>query len=195
MTKKIIPNNSKKIKHKTLTQERLKELLHYDPDTGFFTWKVDRGNNNVKGKMAGSKNFKSRIAIGIDDTLYLAHRLAFLYMEGYFPEYQIDHKDRNPRNNKWENLRHVSHQCNMRNKSVYKTNKSGVTGVCWNKRDKVWRSFIKSGANQKMKHLGNFKILKEAVQTRWDAEVQYNFPNCNTTSSAYLHLKENKCKT
>jgi hypothetical protein len=66
-------------------------------------------------------------------------------------------------------------------------NKSGVAGVCWHKGDKKWAARIK--VNYKLKNLGSFKHLKDAVQVRWEAEVKYGYPNCCSTSSAYQYLK------
>lgn len=170
-----------------LTQEKLKELLYYDFETGIFTWKVDRGGSAKKGSVAGClKNNYWHIAV--NDKRYLAHRLAFLYMEGYMPENGIDHIDRNPKNNAWNNLREVSHSCNMRNCSLFKNNKSGITGVVWEKSTKKWRSNI--SIPKKNINLGRYDNLADAVKARWNAEIKYNFPNCNTTSSAYLYLKK-----
>ena len=76
-----------------LTQERLKELLHYDPETGYFTWKISPNNAVKVGSVAGT-SMNNYIRIIIDHKAYLAHRLAFLYMEGYFPEHEVDHINR-----------------------------------------------------------------------------------------------------
>lgn len=171
-----------------LTQERLKELLDYDPETGLFIWKVDRGNNKIKGKIAGCLDKESGYwKIAIDKKNYRAHRLAFLYIEGYLPENQVDHKDRDRANNKWDNLREASQTCNMRNQKININNKSGVTGVCWDNSRKKWRAYIE--VPQKI-NIGRFDNLIDAVKARWKAELQHNFPNCNTISSAYVYLKE-----
>lgn len=78
--------------------------------------------------------------------------------------------------------------CNTRNKSIMKNNKSGITGIVWHKRDNKWLSQIMVFGKQL--HLGYFDNIIDAVKARWNAEVKYNFPNCNTTSSAYMYLKE-----
>lgn len=172
-----------------LTQERLKELLGYDPETGVFTWKVDTVKHKIKGNLAGCLNKDTGyIQISIGNKSFLAHRLAFLYMEGYLPENGVDHIDRDRSNNKWNNLREVSQSCNMRNRLVLKNNKSGVAGVCWHKRDKKWISSIMVFG--RTIHLGYFDNIIEAAKARWQAEVEHKFPNCNTTSSAYNYLKE-----
>lgn len=174
---------------KKLTQERLKELLNYDPEAGVFVWLKTTSNRVKVGRVAGNINKTTRYRyLRIDRKLYSASSLAFLYMEGYFPEHEVDHRNRNMSDDRWENLRHVSRQCNMRNKSVYKANKSGITGIFWNKRRQRWTAQI--GISDKKVHLGTFKSIIDAAKVRWNAEVKYGFPDCNTTSSAYLYLQQ-----
>ena len=120
-----------------LTQERLKELLDYNPDTGVFTRRVSVQGCKA-GDIAGCLNGKGYRRISVDSKVYVASRLAFLYMGGYLPEYDVDHINRIRDDNKWSNLRHVSRQCNMRNGSRRSTNTSGITGVCWCKQYKKW---------------------------------------------------------
>lgn len=171
-----------------LTQKELKEVLKYDPETGLFTW-IKQISNCIKiGDVAGGKNERGYTLIFIRNKKHYAHRLAWLYMEGYFPEHDIDHIDRNPSNNKWNNLRHVSHACNMKNSSKRKDNKSGVSRVYWYTPSNKWRSQI--ALNGKNIHLGLFKSLTKAVYHRWKAECKYNWTNCCTTSTSYLYLKE-----
>lgn len=171
-----------------LTQERLKELLDYDPDTGLFTWRVNKGRGKI-GLTTGYTNNRGYSQIGIDGKFYISHRLAFLYMEGYFPENGIDHIDRDKLNNRWKNLREVSQLCNTRNRSIRIDNKTGVVGVRWRSRAKKWNAYIRV---KKCIHLGSFNNFIDAVKARWDAEVKYNFPTCNTTSSAFLYLKDHE---
>lgn len=171
-----------------LTQERLKELLDYNYETGEFVWKINkgRGKDGLKSEYINNRGY---VQIGIDRNFYLAHRLAFLYMEGYLPENGVDHIDRNKLNNAWNNLREVSQRCNTRNRSTRSDNKTGVVGIRWHKGAKKWNAYIR---DKKHIHLGLFEDIRDAVKARWDAEVKYGFPNCNTTSSAYMYLNENK---
>lgn len=171
-----------------MTQDRLKELLYYDPETGIFRWKINRGGKVKVGGKAGFYKEDEYSVIGVDHKTYLSHRLVFLYMEGYFPENDIDHINRIKDDNRWCNLREVSHQCNMRNCKLQSNNISGVTGVNYHKGICKWRSIIT--INDKQIHLGYYKNFYDAVKARWQAEVKYEFPNCNTTSSAYEYLKE-----
>lgn len=113
-----------------ITQERLKELLHYDPDTGVFTWRVRRGSTSA-GTFAGAK--AKYLNIGIDGITYTGHRLAFLYMMGYMPEV-VDHRDLDKHNNAWLNLREGTNSKNQANRNVSVRNRLGVKGVSRNGR-------------------------------------------------------------
>jgi len=172
-----------------LTQEMLKELLHYNPDTGIFTWTDKVRNKNRKGAIAGTTTSEGYRQIAIDRKSYRVNRLAFLFMEGYLPENCVDHINRVRNDDRWCNLREVSHQCNMRNKNTSYSNNSGVVGVHIENSVNKWKVTIGNG-NKEM-FIGRFVEFKEAVKARWEAEIKYKYPNCNTTSSAYLYLKEN----
>ena len=91
-----------------LTQKKVKQYLNYDPLTGEFTWIVHRRCLKA-GSVAGCL-YRGYTSIRISGKQYYAHRLAWLYVYGYFPEHQIDHIDRNPSNNRINNLRHASSQ-------------------------------------------------------------------------------------
>lgn len=171
-----------------LTQEKLKQLLHYDSETGVFRWRISPGRRVRAGDVAGSLNKEGYRYVQINRKLYRASRLAWLYVEGYFPENDIDHIDRIRNNDSWTNLRHVSHRCNMRNMKIAHNNKSGIAGVYWHKRDKKWNVQIIN--NYKQLFLGVFDNLIDAAHARWKAEKKYNWSNCCSTSSAYLYLKE-----
>lgn len=139
-----------------LTQSRLKELLHYDPETGVFTWIV----GNKSGKTADAPHPKGYLQIRVDGKLYYSHRLAWLYVKGVFTGGEIDHRFRVRTDNRIENLRECSSSQNKYNSGIMKTNKSGFKGVCWDKRDKKWRANIK--VNGKFKSLGYFNCPIEA---------------------------------
>jgi len=173
-----------------LMQNRLKKLLDYNPKTGVFRWKISRRGNCKFGDVAGTINSNGYRVIGIDSKRYYASRLAWLFMEGYLPEYEIDHENRVEDDNKWKNIRHVSRQCNLRNRGRQRNNTSGVTGVFWAKPKKKWRAQI--AISDKMKHLGYFKVFKDAVLARWQAEVDNNWPGCNDHTDAFIYLNNEK---
>lgn len=158
-----------------ITQSYLKSVLHYDPDTGVFTW-IKRVANRVKiGDSAGSLSLGYQ-RIAIKGRLYMAHRLAFVYMTGKFPENETDHINGVPNDNRWANLRAVTGQENLKNKKRYAVNTSGVTGVYWKKQCSKWAVQIRiSGKNT---HIGYFADKDDAVAARKAAEVTGGFhPN------------------
>ena len=172
---------------KKLTQERLKELLHYYPETGEFYWKVGYRQRKV-GDLAGYFSSRGYIQIGIDRGLYLAHRLAWLYVYGYFPEHGLDHINRCKIDNRIYNLREASQSCNMRNSPIRRCNTSGVKGVCWCKRNSKWHSQI--GIDRKVYHLGFYSSFDEAVCARLAAEQCLNWSGCDSSSPAFKYVQK-----
>jgi hypothetical protein len=167
-----------------LTQSRLKRLLHYNPETGIFTRIIKPRHI---GDIAGFDGGNGYIFIWVGNKKYLAHRLAWLYMEGYFPEegIDVDHKDRDKSNNKWANLRMATRSCNNMNKSLQSNNTSGIKGVSID--SGKWKASIT--LNKKRHYLGCFKEKHEAAMARYAAEKKYNFNNCCLDSSAHTYLK------
>lgn len=170
-----------------LTQDELKKILHYNPKSGIFTRIIGWHGRNGEGKIAGCYHTNGYRYIVIKKKSYKASRLAFLYMEGYFPEYLVDHKDRNKSNDKWCNLRHVSNQCNVRNCGNLKNNTSGVKGVYWNKLRKRWCAYIIN--NLKNYSLGSYKDYNEAVCARLAGEQSLNWSGCDSSSPAFQYVK------
>lgn len=125
-----------------LTSERLRELLHYDPETGIFTWRVRASSSAQIGAVAGSPEKDGRVRITVDGKHYLAYRLAWLWVLGGWPEHQIDHEDGDPSNNRWANLREATHAQNQQNiRRAKKNSTHGFLGVT-KSRDK-WRCGIR----------------------------------------------------
>jgi len=185
MTKIKISKSSKKIKRKTLTQERLKEVLSYNPETGNFRWKINKGYMRP-GDIAGYKN-SGYIYIGIDGKRYIASRLAVLYMTGKFPEYSVEHFNWVKDDNRWGNLMN-GQKLNARgaNPSFSKWKASGIEGVGLNKTKGRWEALIAIDGEETS--LGFFKLREEAAKARVDAEVEYGCFDHNH-STAYLYLK------
>lgn len=114
-----------------LTQQELKSLLNYNPDTGVFTWRIYRSNRVKEGMVAGCCDKRNGYRrIGVNGKLWLEHQLCFLYMVGTVPK-EIDHVDNIKSNNKWGNLRECDRRQNQSNKSKQKRNTTGVKGVSW----------------------------------------------------------------
>ena len=160
-----------------ITQSRLRELLHYDPLTGEFVWNVDRGHKIKPGSIAGSRNAIGYIELRIDDQLYLAHRLVFLYTEGYLPEHQVDHKNGIRWDNRHNNLRHVTQACNSQNQMISPRNTSSIPGVSWTAKKHKWQAYAM--LQKKKIHLGYYTLLLEAALARLTFEVQCNQWTCN----------------
>lgn len=154
-----------------LTQERLKELLKYDSNTGIFTW--IKASQGIKASSQAGCKANGYILIGIDYQLYQAHRLAWLYIYGSLPKKQIDHINHNRADNRIINLREVTHQENTKNAPKRKTNTSGVTGVSWDKDTNKWRSQIT--INGKATYLGIFSDKLDAICARKSAENKNGF--------------------
>lgn len=140
-----------------ITQERLKELLSYDPQTGLFTWLMDKGSAR-KGALAGKLNTASYVQIQLDKRMYLAHRLVWLYIYGAFPACVIDHIDGDKNNNAFSNLREATATENQRNKRKFRGKYlKGVTKV-----RNSYNAFIRY--DKKKQYLGCFKTEQEAYQ-------------------------------
>jgi hypothetical protein len=153
-----------------LIQSQLKEVLDYHPETGLFVWKVRASNRVGVGVVAGTTNKDGYIVIGYKGCRYMAHLLAYLWMEGVYLIGEVDHKDTNPSNNRWVNLRPATRTENARNTNTPKSNSSGAKGVTWHRASKKWRAFIK--VNGKQIHLGLFSSFDEAVAKRAKATVE-----------------------
>lgn len=111
-----------------LTQKRLREVLHYDPSTGIFTWIIATSDRLKVNTIAGSLRKSGYRNLQVDKKLYLAHRLAFLYMVGYIPKY-VDHINGDPSDNSWENLRECSLKQNQYNRKRDVRSVTGVKGL------------------------------------------------------------------
>ena len=161
-----------------ITQSELKELLHYNPDTGIFTWKVKRnGSNGIKpGRIAGCLHDKGHSRrywrIQIKGKCYYRSRLAWLYVHGLFPE-QVDHINGCSTDDRIENLAGCTVGQNARNQKLHKTNKTGICGVHYEKKAGKYRARI--GVNGYQEDLGLFKDFFEACCARKSAENIYGY--------------------
>lgn len=155
----------------TITQDELKKLLHYDPEAGVFTWRVNRERGPRKaGKAAGRENNGKGVMcihITINGRGYQAHRLAWLYMTGEFPSDGeiVRHIDGDGLDNRWSNLIKTT-----RNRAKSRNNKSGICGVCWFSKKVKWVAQIR--INGKQKFLGYYDTIFEAACARKSAEIK-----------------------
>ena len=118
---------------KPLTQERLKELLDYDPLTGVFRWRVYRARGARPGSIAGTPNDNGYILIGIDGVVRRAHRLAWLYINGKQPTGLIDHVNGDKTDNRIANLRLATKSTNGANSKTRCDSSIGLKGVYRNR--------------------------------------------------------------
>jgi HNH endonuclease/AP2 domain len=124
-----------------ITAEKLRELLHYDPETGVFTW-LGSGSGRPASGIAGTIA-NGYLHIWADGRSYKAHRLAWLYQTGEWPEGDLDHANMDKADNRWCNLREATdskNQANTRARVI--TGTSRFKGVTWNKEMKRFRALI-----------------------------------------------------
>ena len=151
-----------------------KKYLDYDRNTGVFRWKVAKSRNIKVGQVAGGMDVDGYLVIRIDGRGYAAHRLAWLFEYGKWPEQEIDHINHLKTDNSISNLQDVSRTINIRRRLLFKNNKSNISGV--RQDGKFWRAEI--GMNGGKLWLGQFPTKEEAVKAREDAESIYylDFP-------------------
>jgi len=142
-----------------LTREYLRKILYYNELTGNFIWRVHVSDRTPVGTIAGTNRSNKCIIITIDLKKYRAHRLAWLYMTGDWPKKNIDHKDRNPLNNAWVNLREATVQQNCFNCGIRSHSKTGFKGV---HREITGRYSANATINGKRHYIGVFDTPEEA---------------------------------
>jgi len=160
-----------------VTQERLKEVLKYDPITGEFTWTVNIMCMGAKGlgERAGGTDERGYRRIRIDGKLYKEHRLAWLYMVGTFPKDQIDHTNCIKGDNRFKNLREATCRQNSMNRKIRKNNATGLKGV--SAKNQGFQAQI--GHENKVYYLGVFPTKETAHQAycKKATELQGEFAN------------------
>jgi hypothetical protein len=154
-----------------LSQEVLHELFEY------------KDGNLIRKKtnsIAGSIDTNGYLITSVLGKKQKNHRIIFLMHYGYLPKI-IDHIDRNPANNKIENLRAASRSLNCLNSKINKTNKSGVKNVDFLKSKKKWRVLMQ--IQKKSYFFGYFSDLELAALVAEEAKDKYmrlSFGNLQT---------------
>lgn len=160
-----------------ITQDQLRAMFHYNPDSGVFTRLIAPCHSVKVGDIVGTPHAYtvtlSYLDTEIDGKSYKVHRLAFLYMTGEFPPAHVDHIDGNGLNNAWANLRHVNRSANQRNRKLNTNNLSGCAGVSWYAPKSEWRAAINTAAGKK--HIGYFAELSDAIAARKKAEITHGY--------------------
>ena len=149
-----------------LTQERLKELLDYSPETGEFVWKVNRGSVQAGRRAGGVCKTWGYVFIRVNKKLWRAHHLALLYVYGTLPppDKDVDHINRDRTDNRIANLRVVSRSANNFNTDKHK-------GCYFCKTTGKWKASVVS--NYKSYHVGYFKTEKEATDAYRRAKEKF----------------------
>ena len=143
-----------------LTQAELKELLTYDPATGVFVWRVARKDRI--GEKAGALNGFGHRQIRLNGKLYMAHRLAWLYVHGEWPKTNLDHINGIPDDNRISNLRLATSKQNQENVKLRIDNASGHRGISWNANSQKWVARVQH--YKKRICVGYFNTLTEAAE-------------------------------
>ncbi len=157
-----------------LTAQRLREVFNYDSETGVFTHLA--GNHKSKpGSVAGTTNNAGYLVIYIDAHLYLAHRLAWLFAYGEWPEHLIDHINMDRLDNRLANLRNASKSLNAQNQrdANSRNKESGLMGVSRN--HGRWKARLQLDGKQVF--LGSFDTPEEAHQA-YVAAKRVMHPGC-----------------
>ncbi|AUX94234.1 HNH endonuclease signature motif containing protein [Mixta gaviniae] len=167
-----------------INADYLRECVSYNPYAGVFTWNVRPiehfkdaraqkiWNTKYSGKQAGALMKSGYVLIRIHKQCYYAHRLAWLYMNGSWPQ-EIDHINGSPADNRIGNLRSVSHAENGKNVKIPSHNSTGVIGVCIpNDGGRIQARIQVDGKQIK---LGRFDSIEEAKKARLIASRKYGF--------------------
>lgn len=165
--------------------EIVRMVLCYDSNSGDLKWKkrasfmfktqrdCDAWNTRFAGKQVISEDKDGYIRVRIYNRVYKAHRLAWLHFYGQWPVFQIDHENKNKKDNSIKNLRDVDNSTNQKNRKLQRNNVSGCCGVFWSQRDSRWIARIKNKG--KTFQVGSFVDFSEAVVARNKANEEYGF--------------------
>lgn len=108
---------------------------------GALYWKEDRSNHIKAGAPAGSVRRGGYVYVYFKGRTYPVHRLIWA-MHGNPPAETIDHINRNPSDNRIENLRAATKNQQLFNTGLRPNNKSGIKGVSWRKDANAWRGQV-----------------------------------------------------
>ncbi len=154
------------------TLEEFMAEMRLDESLGRFFW-LKSGRGRRPGLQVGAFDVHGYGQINFKRTIYKEHRLVWLFITGKWPDGQIDHVNHDRRDNRFCNLRVVDNQTNHTNRPMQSNNKSGYVGVHFNKRIKLFQSYI--NIHGKRKNLGWFKTADSAALARSDANEKYGF--------------------
>jgi hypothetical protein len=159
----------------------LQRRFSYDPATGRFTKKLG-GHGRHIGDQVGGVNCLGRMKIYFDGKQHSASRLAFFYMTGSWPKYQIDHINRDTLDDRWINLREATGSQNNANKRVYhKPNSTGYKGVKLRASGKFQAEICVLGKQYNQGHFDTAEkaalAYDQAAKKHFGEFATFNFPN------------------
>ena len=158
-----------------ISQQELKDCLHYDDLTGIFTRVKASGGMSV-GDVAGYIGVAGYVRMKVLCKSRSAHRMAWLYVHGVHPKGEVDHINGIKSDNRMINLRDVSCKVNSQNRKTRDDCGSGFLGVSKEKGARKYR--VRIHLNGKEVCLGRFDKLSDAVKARLDADDKNGFhPN------------------
>ena len=170
----------------------LRRLLRYEPETGKLFWRArplsmfpsKRAGRIWNTRFAGKEAFTSLSAKGykvgrVLGRNHYAHRVIWAMQTSSWPENEVDHRDTDPANNRWHNLREATHAQNMCNSGKQANNTSGYKGVCWDKQNEKWRAQIHYGG--KCHYVGQFGTPEKAHAAYREAAEKYHGEFANNT--------------
>jgi hypothetical protein len=152
------------------TARYLHQCFIYYPKTGVLRWRTRPRwhfvsesnwrwwNSRFSDAIAGWNETSGYRKVAIDHHVHKTHRIIFKLMTGEEPPAQIDHKDRDTSNNRWNNLRPSTRPQQRYNSRIYNNNTSGYRGV-YNKSGR-WCAAIR--VHGTLHHIGMFSTPKEA---------------------------------
>lgn len=153
-----------------ITQQQLREHLHYNPDTGAFTRLVKTSNRSVVGSVSGGYGANGYYRVSVLGRRYFAHRLAWFYMTGEWPK-EIDHINCVRDDNRFCNIRDASRRENCVNTRVKASNTSGFKNVSFSRQKGKWMS--RARIDGKRINLGLFETPEEAYEA-WRNRAEPN---------------------
>lgn len=149
----------------SITQDLIKHRFSYDPETGVFIHRNPTSSRCKIGEVAGnSVGSAPYLYVGINYKRYAAHRLAWLYVYGEWPDAEIDHVNGNGHDNRICNLRKASPSQNQFNQKLPKNNKSGVKGLFWIERLGKWRACVAKTKDGFNGYLGIYSSRDDAIE-------------------------------
>jgi hypothetical protein len=167
------------------SQERLRELFDYNPETGILINKIARGDKIRAGSQVSYREPLGYIVTSLNRRNCRAHRIIWTLLHGSIPpRWEIDHINGIRDDNRLTNLRLATRKQQCRNTARSNRNTSGTTGVYFSNTNCRWIASIYD-AHGNYKHLGGFLEKEDAIAARHQAEVEWGYHPNHGRNSIY----------